>query len=291
MTPLRQRMLEDMRVRNLTERTQQTYIYQVAKFAQHFGKSPETLGPEEVRTYQVYLKEQKHSSWSVLNQTVCALRFLYRITLHKDWTVEHIPFSREPRQLPVVLSGEEVTEFFQSIPNLKHRALVMTAFATGLRTSEVARLRISDIDSKRMVIRVCQGKGRKDRYVMLSAKLLDLLRRYWKTARPNTWLFEGRQPGQPISGGTIRRICRQARRAARLSKPVNVRVLRHSFATQLLESGANVRTIQLLMGHRSLATTARYTHVSVKTVCATASPLDLLPAEALQPKPSTAYGR
>jgi site-specific recombinase XerD len=270
-------MLEDMRVRNFSEDTQQRYIRQVAKFAQHFRKSPELLGPEEIRTYQVYLKEQKKVSWCVLNITVCALRFLYRITLHKDWAVEHIPFSRRPRKLPVVLSPQEVTRFFQSITNFKHRVLLKTAFATGLRTSEVAHLRISDIDSQRMVIRVYQGKGRKDRYVMLSPKLLELLRAYWKAARPATWLFPGRHPDQPIVRDTIVSACRKASQASGLSKSVTVRALRHSFATQLLENGADVRTIQLLLGHRSLETTGRYAHVSVKNVCATASPFDSLP--------------
>jgi site-specific recombinase XerD len=286
-------MLEDMRVRNFSEKTEHTYIYRVAKFAQHFGKSPELLGPEDVRAYQVYLKEQQHVSWCVLNQTVCALRFLYGITLHKDWAVERIPFSRKPRQLPVVLSREEVSRFFQGIAKLKHRALLMTAFATGLRTSEVAQLRVFDIDSQRKVIRVYQGKGRKDRYVMLSPKLLHLLRCYWKAARPTHWLFEGRRPGQPISRDTVMGVCQKASCASGLTKTVTVRTLRHSFATQLLESGADVRTIQLLLGHRSLATTGLYTHVSVKSVCATTSPLDLipLPADALEPKPTTPNGR
>jgi integrase/recombinase XerD len=294
MTPLRQRMLEDMRVRNLSEGTQYQYVLRVAKFAQHLGKSPELLGSEDVRTYQVYLKEQQHVSWSVLNVTVCALRFLYRVTLHKDWAVEHIPFARRPRKLPVVLSREEVTQFFQGLAKLKHRALLMTAFATGLRTSEVAHLRVSDIDSQRMVIRVYQGKGSKDRYVMLSPKLLVLLRAYWKAARPTHWLFPGRRPDRPLSRDAVSAACCKASRASGLTKAVTVRALRHSFATHLLEAGADVRTIQLLLGHRSLATTGRYTHVSVKSVCATPSPFDslTLPIGALEPEvPSTPNGR
>lgn len=279
MTPLRQRMLEDMRVRNFSENTQHSYIYRVAKFAQHFGKSPELLGPEDVRTFQVYLKEQKNVSWCVLNQTVCALRFLYRVTLHRDWVVEHIPFARKPRQLPVVLSQQEVSCFLQAITNLKHRALLVTAFATGLRTSEVAHLRVADIDSQRQVIRVYQGKGCKDRYLMLSPKLLDLLRCYWKAARPTHWLFPGRRPGQPLTRAAVMAACRKASRASGLKKGVTVRVLRHSFATHLLESGTDVRKIQLLLGHRSLATTGRYTHVSVKSVCTTTSPFDSLTLE------------
>src|SRR3990172_4362110 len=294
MTPLRQRMLEDMRVRNLSEGTQHQYVRQVAKFAQHLGKSPAVLGPEDIRTYQVYLKEQQHVSWSVLNVAVFALRFLYRITLHKDWAVEHIPFTRRPRKLPVVLSPTEVSRFLESITNLKHRTILTVAYAAGLRTSEVAHLRVEDIDSQRMVIRVLEGKGRKDRYVMLSPKLLQLLRDYWKVARPTHWLFEGQIPGKPIGKDNIAAFCHKASQACGLSKQVTVRCLRHSFATHLLESGTAVRKIQLLLGHRSLATTGRYTHVSVKAVCATSSPFDALtlPVEALQPQiPSTPNGR
>ena len=294
MTPLRQRMLEDMRVRNLSEGTQHQYVRRVAKFAQHLGKSPEVLGPEDIRTYQVYLKEQQHVSWSVLNVAVCALRFLYRVTLHKDWAVEHIPFTRRPRKLPVVLSPTEVSRFLESITNLKHRTILTVAYAAGLRTSEVAHLRVEDIDSQRMVIRVLEGKGRKDRYVMLSPKLLQLLRDYWKVARPTHWLFEGQIPGKPIGKDNIAAFCHKASQACGLSKQVTVRCLRHSFATHLLESGTDVRKIQLLLGHRSLATTGRYTHVSVKAVCATSSPFDALtlPVEALQPQvPSTPNGR
>ena len=294
MTPLRQRMLEDMRVRNLSEGTQHQYVRQVAKFAQHLGKSPAVLGPEDIRTYQVYLKEQQQVSWSVLNVAVCALRFLYRVTLHKDWAVEHIPFTRRPRKLPVVLSPTEVSRFLESITNLKHRTILTVAYAAGLRTSEVAHLRVEDIDSQRMVIRVLEGKGRKDRYVMLSPKLLQLLRDYWKVARPTHWLFEGQIPGKPIGKDNIAAFCHKASQACGLSKQVTVRCLRHSFATHLLESGTDVRKIQLLLGHRSLATTGRYTHVSVKAVCATSSPFDALtlPVEALQPQvPSTPNGR
>ena len=174
MTPLRQRMIEDMRVRNLSLNTQRVYVERVVKFAQYFGKSPELLGPEDIRTYQVYLINQKHASASMLTQTVCALRFLYRITLGKEWAVQNIPLPKQEKKLPVVLSLDEVSRFLDNLPNLKHRAILMTAYATGLRVSEVAALRVADIDSQRMMIRVELGKGRKDRYVMLSSNLLDL---------------------------------------------------------------------------------------------------------------------
>ena len=278
MTPLRQRMIEDMGVRNLAEGTQKLYVDRVAHFAKHFGKSPELLGPEDIRSYQVYLVQQKKVSWSVLNLSVCALRFLYRITLGKDWTVQHIPYPRKERKLPVILSPAEVVQFFQAVTNLIHRVIVMTAYATGLRISEVISLQVSDIDSKRMIIHVRLGKGHKDRYVMLSPKLLVILRMYWKVVRPSSnWLFPGDKPGEHITKGSVQRACRNARLICGLNKQVTVRALRHAFATHLLEDGTDIRTIQMLLGHRSLETTQIYTHVSTQTVCATSSPLDRLP--------------
>lgn len=277
MTPLRQRMIEDMRVRNLARKTQVAYVSQVARFARHFGKSPELLGPEEVRAYQVYLVNEKRVSWSIFNQTVCALRFLYRVTLRRDWAIEHIPFPRQERKLPVALSPSEVARVFAAVANIKHRTLLMTAYAAGLRTSEVVRLRVDDIDSERMVIRIRQSKGRKDRYVMLSSRLPALLREYCKAVRPRQWLFPGSRPDRPIDITIVQRAAQKAGREAGLKKSVTVRMLRHSFATHLLEAGSNVRVIQVLLGHRSLQTTARYTHVSASTLCATSSPFDLLP--------------
>ena len=277
MTPLRQRMIEDMRVRNLSPNTQRLYVDRVAKFAKYFGKSPELLGPEDIRTYQVYLMNQKRASTSMLQQTVCALRFLYRSTLGKEWTLQYIPFPKQEKKLPVVLSQDEISRFFESVPNLKHRAFLMTAYATGLRVSEVASLRVADIDSQRMMIRIEQGKGWKDRYVMLSPNLLEVLRGYWKVVRPKDWLFPGRPPIRPITRECIHQVCVKAAAAAGLTKRVSVRALRHAFATHLLESGTNIRVIQILLGHRSLRTTARYTHVSAATICSTCSPLDLLP--------------
>ena len=277
MTPLRRRMIEDMRVRNLSPNTQQIYVDRVAKFAQYFGKSPELLGPEDIRTYQVYLIHQKGASSSMLLQTVCALRFLYRNTLGKKWALPFIPAPKREKKLPVVLSQEEISLFFEHIPNLKHRALIMTAYATGMRVSEVASLRVADIDSKRMMIRIELGKGRKDRYVMLSPNLLELLRAYWKAARPVYWLFPGRRPETHLTTKRIHQVCVKASAAAGLTRRATVRALRHCFATHLLEAGANIRVIQVLLGHRSLRTTARYTHVSRETICSTCSPLDLMP--------------
>ncbi len=274
MTPLRQRMLDDMRLRNLSPRTIHTYTDHVARFAQYFGKSPALLGPDEIRQYQIHLVHTRHVSWSAFNQAVCALRFLYRVTLDKDWAISHIPFPRQVRKLPIVLSPDEVLEFLSAITSLKYRAILMTAYAGGLRLSEVTHLRPSDIDSERMVIRVEQGKGHKDRYVMLAPALLQVLRRYWRAARPTTWLFPSRDPAHPISYSAVQRASQQAARDAGLSKQVTVRVLRHCFATHLLESGTNIRIIQTLLGHSSVSTTQLYTHISTGVVRATHSPLD-----------------
>jgi site-specific recombinase XerD len=276
MTALRQRMIEDLKIRNRSPRTISTSIACVAHFARHFGKSPELLGPEEIRQYQVYLVHERKVSWSYFNQVVSALRFLYRITLACEWSISHIPYPRKPRKLPVILSPAEVQRFLAAIKQLKYRAILMTAYAAGLRLSEVTHLQVTDIDSQRMLIRVRQGKGQKDRYVMLSATLLKLLRVYWRSEQPRTWLFPGRQSHLPIEDSSVQRVCRQAGRDAGLTKPVTVRMLRHCFATHLLEAGANIRVIQTLLGHRNLSTTQRYTYVSEKTVHATVSPLELL---------------
>jgi integrase/recombinase XerD len=276
MTPLRQRMIEDMKLRNLAPRTIQVYVERVATFAKHFGKSPERLGPDEVRAYLLHLVQKKKASWSYYNQALCALRFLYRVTLGKEWVVEGVVCPKQEKKLPVILSPAEVTRFFEAITSLKHRAILMTAYAAGLRVSEVATLRVDDIDSERMVISVRQAKGRKDRVVMLSPRLLEILRQYWKAARPTEHLFPGNSPKKPITTRAVHLACRDAREASGLGKHVTVHTLRHSFATHLLEGGTNLRTIQVLLGHRNLATTAIYTHVSPATLEATQSPLDRL---------------
>lgn len=277
MTPLRQRMLEDMRIRNLAVSTQETYVRQVAYFARHFGKSPEVLGPREIRDYQVYLVEYKGASTSVHVQAVAALRFLYRVTLGKEWAIAAIPCPKKPRKLPVVLSRQEVAQFLGAIRNLKHRALLTSVYAAGLRVSEVVRLRVSDVDSQRMVLRIEQAKGHKDRFVMLSPRLLAVLREYWKANRPWPWLFPGQTGEHPLQEASVRHACRHIARASGLTKPVTLHVLRHSFATHMLEDGADLRTIQLLLGHRCLSTTSLYTHVSAQRLHEAPSPLDTLP--------------
>jgi integrase/recombinase XerD len=276
MTPLRRRMIQDMTLRNFAPRTITVYVDCVARFARHFGKSPELLGPDDVRTYLLYLIEQRRQSWAYYNLNLQALRFLYNVTLGRPAVLAHLPCPKRLKRLPVVLSPEELTRFFAAVGRLNHRTLLITAYAAGLRVSEVAALRVEDIDSQRMVLRVRQGKGRKDRYVMLSPKLLEILRAYWKAARPKTWLFPGLDPDRPISAAAVMKACRQARRASGLAKHVTVHALRHSFATHLLEAGTDLRTIQVLLGHDSPRTTAIYTHVSPEALRATPSPLDRL---------------
>ena len=276
MTALRQRMVDDLRVRNRSAHTIRIYTDCIANFARHFGKSPELLGPEEIRQYQVYLVNERRASSSYLTQMVCALRFLYCVALQRDWAITRIPYPKQPRRLPIVLSQSEVKQLFDSIRNLKYRALLMTAYAGGLRTSEVIRLRLTDIYSERMVIRIHQGKGLKDRYVMLAPTLLKVLREYWLQERPTTWLFPGQDGKQPITAHRVAEMCRRLGREAGVKKPVTVRALRHSFATHLLEAGQNVRVIQMLLGHRSLRTTQQYTYVSSATVRAAPSPLEFL---------------
>ncbi len=283
MTPLRQRMLEDMGIRHFAQNTQLSYVQQVICFARHFGRSPEDLGPEQIHEYQRHLIDDRHLSASSVGTASAALRFLYRITLRRDWTGEDIPMPKKPFRLPVVLSPEEVTLFLSTVANLKHRTILTTLYAAGLRISEATHLRVTDVDSQRMVLRVDQGKGGKDRYVMLSPRLLDALRSYWKVARPNSWLFPGEICGRPITRDAVGRACEKAHRASGITKPVTPHSLRHAFATHLLEAGTDVRTIQLLLGHRSLATTSRYLKVATSTVCATTSPLDLLPR--IEPPP------
>ena len=216
-----------------------------------------------------------------------ALRFLYKVTLKRDWAPDDIPMPKKPFKLPVVLSPEEVVHFLTCVDSLKHRTILTTAYAAGLRVSEATHLKVTDVDSQRMVLRIDQGKGRRDRYVMLSPRLLEALREYWKVVRPRTWLFPGDIPGQPISTGAVELACQKAHRAAGIAKPITPHSLRHAFATHLLEAGTDVRRIQLLLGHRSLATTSRYLKIATSTVCATTSPLDLLPEVAPLPSEPT----
>ena len=278
MTSLRQHMIGDMQVRNFSPHTQASYVQQVSLFARHFRQSPDALGPEEIRTYQLYLTNERKLATGSILIAVAALRFLYKVTLQKDWPWDQtIPVPKKPQTLPIVLSPDEVLQFLACVPGLKHRTILTVCYAAGLRISEAVGLKVPDIDSKRMVIRVEQGKNRKDRYVMLSPTLLEALRAWWRVAKPKGWLFPGDRAGSHISQGAVEQACQQAQRRCGIAKPITPHSLRHGFATHLLEAGADVRTIQLLLGHRSLATTARYLRLATTKVCATKSPLDLLP--------------
>jgi site-specific recombinase XerD len=282
MSPLRRRMTEDMTVRNLSPATQRSYLHAVTKFSRYFGRPPDRLGLEDVRAFQVHLVSTG-ISWPGLNQTVCALRFFYGVTLGHGEIPERIPYAREPRKLPVVLSADEVVRFLEAVPSLKTRAALTTAYAAGLRASEAVGLRVANIDSGRMVIRVEHGKGGKDRYVMLSPPLLAILRAYWRVGKPTHWLFPGRDRDRPVSTATLQAACRVAAREAGLDKPVTVHTLRHSFATHLLEAGTDIRIIQVLLGHGRLATTAIYTRVATNLIAGTPSPLDGLHLEVMPP--------
>jgi integrase/recombinase XerD len=230
MRSLRKKMLEDLRIRNYSARTIDTYVRCVAQYAKHFGRSPDLLGPADIRAYQVYLMEGKKTSWSSFNQAVCALRFFYQVTLGRRQVVEHIPFPRKEKRLPVVLSVGELRKLFSSVGNLKYRTVLMTMYGCGLRVSEALNLRVGDIDSERMLVRVCHGKGKRDRNVALSTSLLDVLRLYWKTYRPRRHLFPGRG-ATPVSASTVQKACRQACRKAKLRKHVTTHTMRHCYAT------------------------------------------------------------
>jgi integrase/recombinase XerD len=275
MTPLRQRFLDDLRLRNYAQRTIDTYVGQVAAFARHFGRSPDLLGTEEVRAYQLHLL-QRRLSWSSFNQAVCALRFLHRTTLGRPEQLPLIPFGKRPRKLPSVLSPDEVLRLLEAAPPPRDRVLLQVAYGCGLRLSELTHLQVTDIDSARMVLHVRQGKGRKDRLVPLSVRLLGELRAYWRVCRPRPWLFPGHQPGRPITGSNIQRRFGRLVRQVGLTKHCSMHTLRHSYATHLLEAGVDLLTLKALLGHTSLETTARYLHVSTQRLHQTPSLLDLL---------------
>jgi site-specific recombinase XerD len=274
MTPLRRRMIEDLILRNRTPKTIKAYTGWVADFARYFHASPDRLGPEHVRSYLLHLIQERQASWNIYRQARQALQFFYTVTLGREWVVARVARPKAPKKLPVVLSTGEMARLLDALENPKHRALLMTAYAGGLRLSEVAHLRVADIDSTRMVIHVRQGKGHKDRDVMLSLRLLTVLREYWKACRPGPFLFPGRKPDQPVALRTVQMVCQRALKASGLSKHVHMHTLRHSFATHLLEAGTDLRTIQVLLGHHSFSTTARYLHITTAALQSTRSPFD-----------------
>jgi len=247
------------------------------EFVRYYMRPPDQLTLEDIHNYQLYLTRERKVSWGVFNQSVAALRFFYGVTLDKGWDVKRIPYQKTGRKLPIVLSQAEVKALLDTLKNIKHRAILMTTYAAGLRVSEVVNLRVADIDSQRKMLRIEQGKGRKDRYVMLSNKLLILLRQYWKVAQPEHWLFPGQIPERHLDRSSVQQVFYKARDAAGITKKVSVHCLRHSFATHLLEHGVNIRKIQLLLGHKSLQSTQVYTHVASDYLKNTPSPLDILP--------------
>lgn len=288
MTPLRQRFTEDLQLRNYATGTVRMYVEHVSRLALHFQRSPEDLTEEDVRSYLVYLVRERQYSWSHYNVTVCALRFLYRVTLNRNWPLKHVPYAKRPKKLPSVLSRDEVVRLLAHVECPAHRILLMTIYATGLRVSEATHLQAKDIDSERMVIHVHLGKGAKDRLVPLSPVLLQSLRGYWKLGRPQAWLFPGVDPQRPVNRQTIAKACVRAAQTAALKKHVTPHTLRHSFATHLLESGVDIRTIQRWLGHTQLRTTTLYTHISLGQLQSINSPLDSLADELARQLPTLA---
>jgi site-specific recombinase XerD len=269
-------MIGDMQLRNFTEETQRNYVHHIASLARFYQASPDQLSLEELREYQLHLTNVAGRSPQAVNQFISAAKFFYTVTLEAPWPEGALPRARIPQKLPVVLSAKEVVRFFEHVPTLRYRAALMVCYGAGLRVSEVVSLKVSDIDSQRGLIRVEQGKGQKDRYAMLSPRLLEILRTWWRAARPEEWLFPGWRTGRHMNVGSLQLACREAAQRAGLHKRITVHTLRHSFATHLLENGTDIRVIQTLLGHSLIDTTARYARVSSQLIANAISPLDRL---------------
>ena len=274
-SPLRRRMIEDMTIRRFAQKTQHDYLQRVKDFANYLKRSPDTAKPEDVRGFQLQLTASG-AGVPKINTTISALRFFFKVTLDRPDLSRHLSTIHEPRKVPVVLSPHEVARFLEAAPGIKYKAAFSVAYGAGLRVSEVAALKISDIESKRMMLRIEQGKGRKDRYAMLSPTLLEILRDWYRVARPQGWLFPGQNPTNPITARQLTRACHAAAEMADLKKRVTPHTLRHSFATHLLEQNIDIRVIQVLLGHAKLETTALYTRVATNTIREVMSPLDRL---------------
>lgn len=284
MGKLRDRMIMDMELKNLSPRTIKTYLHWVEQFVIHYGKSPEHLGDEEIRGYLHYILKERKASQSAMNQAYSALKFFYERTLQRQWNGSKIPRSKLPKKLPVVLSQDEVQRIFSATKNLKHLAAFMIIYSGGLRVGEAVKLKLSDIDSERMSIRICQGKGAKDRYTVLGERTLEVIREYWHAYHPQNWLFPGEKAGNYLSVSSIQRAFRGSLSRAGISKKASVHTLRHSFATHLLERGIDLYFIQRLLGHTSSKTTSIYIHVARKNVARIKSPIDFLDNDE-NPKP------
>jgi len=278
MTELRRRMDDDMLARGFADRTRESYLEAVTRLARFYRRSPDQISDAEIQAYLVHLLRDRHLSWSTCNIVLNGCRFFYHTTLKRDRTTFTIPSPRQSGKLPVVLSREEVQRLISHATNPRHRTMLMTTYAAGLRLSEVLHLQVSDIDSARMTIRVAQGKGGKDRYTLLSVRLLEALRAYWKVERPTDWLFPARSrgPARPMNPSSLQKAYQDAKRRAGVTKPGGIHTLRHCFATHLLEAGVDLHTIQRLLGHGHLSTTTRYFQLTRHTQMGPASPLDLL---------------
>jgi len=280
-SPLRQRMIDDMTLRKLSPSTQAGYLRTVVKFTRFFGQSPDLASPEDLRAFQLHMVEEGVSS-TTINATLTGLTFLFGVTLDRPSALKRMSRVHQPQKLPRVLSVDEVARLLRGATNLKHRAALSVAYGAGLRASEVVHLKVTDIDSDRMILRVVQGKGQRDRYAMLSPSLLVLLRAWWRQGhaqgqmRPGGWLFPGRNPMNPLSTRQLNHICHAAAAVAELNQRISMHTLRHSFATHLLENKVDIRVIQVLLGHRKLETTARYSHVATRTLSEVTSPLEHL---------------
>jgi integrase/recombinase XerD len=276
MGKLRDRMEMDMKLRGLSPRTISCYLACMKNIAMHFGKSPAELGDEEIRGYLHHLIEERKTSQAVISQSYSALKFFFEKTIQKPWDDMKIPRSKQRKKLPGVLSRQEVESIFSATSNLKHRAILMTVYSAGLRVGEVTRLKVLDIDSKRMMIRVNEGKGLKDRYTLLGERNLEILRLYFKKYHPPEWLFPGRNPSEPVSVSCVQRVFKTSVQVAGIKKKASVHTLRHSFATHLLESGTDLYYIQRLLGHKSASTTSVYLHIAGKDLGRIKSPIDIL---------------
>ena len=276
MGKLREQMKMDLKLKGYSPKTQTAYLGYMKNFAQYFGRSPAKMGEEEIRKYLYYLVTEKQVSTSSINGAYSALKFFYQTVLQGNWNIAKIPRTKVRKKLPIVLDGSEIKQLFAVTANLKHRALLMTTYSAGLRVSETAYLKVSSIDSKRMQLRIAQGKGNKDRYTLLSPVTLDLLRDYWRQYRPFSWLFPGRSPDRPISTRAIQKVFENAKRKAGIKKPATVHTLRHSFATHLLEAGTDIYRVQKLMGHTTPKTTTIYIHLRRQDLLKVVSPLDSL---------------
>ncbi|MEZ6137068.1 MAG: site-specific integrase [Pirellulaceae bacterium] len=271
------RMAKDMKIRNMAQSTIDSYTWHVTKFCEFFDSPPEDLGPEEIRQYQLYMIEQKKSSWSSFNQAVCGLRFLYEVSLKRHWAVRHIPFGKRPKTLPVVLSDEEAIRLIQCVDNPKHRMVLLTCYATGMRLREATNLRVADVDGDRQQIRITLGKGSKERLVPASPRLLEELREYWKLERPRNYFFPGMNHDTPLSSATVQKACKLGVAKAQINKPATPHTMRHTFATSMLEAGVDLLTISKLLGHASFVTTMIYLHVRRQHFDRSPSPIDWMP--------------